>query len=513
VKVVDIFVFKLIFLHWSWSSMEVLGILAKDVFMFNRENFMFDKEVNMNRLFQLMKMRIEACDLYREDLRDLFDLTIVKMDNYLIVNSLTLIFTMGFFYEGRLPAETPAWLMWLWATNLAAAILFLVLSVWFAIHAAIAAQTFSVRLLTQWLRLPVPTRADVEAAKPSLEQFEQSKLQEMLRLPVISEYLKDMLRTGTSETEEEYIQERSAVRQALEKNYDQFVDHFVLFQRLQKSFTGYDAYTRVTLVVGAAHLFYVVGYMALANYMLALRQIGALAFIVGIIAFSIVHARHNLILTIKEHWLFALALTMGPLLASVMAIAKLKDEHTSVPDYLAPFAFAAHLLVTLAYFLLGFEATNELPTRFSTVVAIDILGEHENATAEGAPEEPQQMRLQFFSRRRQQKARGNFPGLSQVPLDSGIQEALSKARQASTIDSALGGEVAPSSGPQATLPWTCFRIAGAAIVLVWLGSIVWSALVAFGIHLWRWESVIEPNSRPAQRVNDYLKIQSDVIGN
>lgn len=495
--------------------MEVLGVLAKDLFMFNRENFIFNKEVNLNRLFQLMKMRIEACDLYREDLRDLFDLTIVKMDNYLIVNSLTLIFTMGFFYEGRLPAETPAWLMWLWATNLATAILFLVLSVWFAIHAAIAAQTFSVRLLTQWLRLPVPTRADVEAAKPSLEEFEQSKLQEMLRLPVISEYLKDTLRKGSSETEDDHMQEHTAVRKALEKNYDEFVDHFILFQRLQNSFTGYDAYTRVTLVVGAAHLFYVVGYMALANYMLELRQIGALVFIVGVIAFSVIHARHNLILTVKEHCMFALALAAGPCLASAMAIAKLHDENTSVPDYLAPFAFAAHLLATLAYYLLGFEATNELPTRFSTVVAIDILGEHDlhNTAPEGAPDEPQPMRLQFFSRRRQQTPKGKIPGLDQVPIDSGIQEALRKARQASTIDSALGGEVAPNSGPQATLPWSCFRIAGASILLVWIASIVWSSLVAFGIDLWRWESLVEPDSRPAQRVNDYLKVQSDVIGN
>ena len=498
--------------------MEVLGVIAKDVFMFNRENFKFNKEVNMNKMFQTMKMRIEACDMYREDLRDLFDLTVVKMDNYLIVNSLTLMFTMGFFYEGRLPSDTPAWLMWLWATNLAAAVLFLVLSVWFAIHAAIAAQTFSVRLLTQWLRLPVPTRADVDAVKPSLEQFEQSKVQEMLRLPVISEYLKDTFRRGdgqTAEAEQEQAEERTAVRKALDKNYNEFVEHFILFQRLQSSFTGYDAYTRVTLVVGAAHLFFVIGYMALAHYMLALRQIGALAFIIGIIAFSIVHARHNLILTVTEHLFFAFALALGPILASVMAIAKLHNINTLIPDYLAPFAFMAHFLVTLVYVLLGFEATNDLPTRFSTVVAIDILGEHDlhDTPPDGAPEEPQPMRLQFFTRRRQQKSKGYIPGLRQVPIDSGIQEALRKARQASSIDSALGGEVAPSSGPVASLPWSCFRIAGAAILAVWLASTVWSSLAALGITIWRWDSFVPDNSRPAQIANVYLSNDTPVAAN
>lgn len=54
-------------------------------------------------MYHTQKARFDQVRLYREDIRDLFDLTISKMDNYLIVNTLMLAFTGGFFYEGRVP--------------------------------------------------------------------------------------------------------------------------------------------------------------------------------------------------------------------------------------------------------------------------------------------------------------------------------------------------------------------------------------------------------------------------
>ncbi len=47
-------------------------------------------------------MRIKQFELYREDVRDLVGLTIAKMDNYLIVNTLQLGFCIALYTEGRL---------------------------------------------------------------------------------------------------------------------------------------------------------------------------------------------------------------------------------------------------------------------------------------------------------------------------------------------------------------------------------------------------------------------------
>jgi hypothetical protein len=65
-------------------------------------------------------MRIKQFELYREDIRDLVELTVAKMDNYLIVNTLQLGFCVALYTEGRLenhPGEHPdypPWMQWLY---------------------------------------------------------------------------------------------------------------------------------------------------------------------------------------------------------------------------------------------------------------------------------------------------------------------------------------------------------------------------------------------------------------
>ena len=119
-------------------------------------------------------MRVEQVKLYRDDIRDLFNLVVGKMNNYYLVNTLALGFSLGFYYEGRVPPSIPSWLFYLWTMALASAIVFLFLSVWFAVHASVVAQMFSTRLLTQWLRLPVPGPDQVDAGAPKLEEFEDA---------------------------------------------------------------------------------------------------------------------------------------------------------------------------------------------------------------------------------------------------------------------------------------------------------------------------------------------------
>mmetsp|Transcript_31669 Transcript_31669/g.104963 ORF Transcript_31669/g.104963 Transcript_31669/m.104963 type:complete len:108 (-) Transcript_31669:2621-2944(-) len=85
---------------------------------YNRQNWMWDSNLRQKREYQGQAMNIKRFELYREDVRDLADLTISKMDNYLLINILLLGFCVKIFTEGRPhPASSPSWLHWLYAAT------------------------------------------------------------------------------------------------------------------------------------------------------------------------------------------------------------------------------------------------------------------------------------------------------------------------------------------------------------------------------------------------------------
>jgi hypothetical protein len=100
------------------ESLALIGAGVWELFTYNRGNFSFNKELNQDRIYHTQKMRNEQVGLYRDDVRDLFGLTIAKMDVYIIVNSLMLLLAVALFYEGRMPAKSPEWLFILWAISL-----------------------------------------------------------------------------------------------------------------------------------------------------------------------------------------------------------------------------------------------------------------------------------------------------------------------------------------------------------------------------------------------------------
>ncbi|OLQ00313.1 putative GTP-binding protein EngB [Symbiodinium microadriaticum] len=62
--------------------------LDEALFKYNRKNFMFDKKLKQEREFQEQDMRVAQFRLYREDVRDLVELTVGKMDLYLVSSAL-----------------------------------------------------------------------------------------------------------------------------------------------------------------------------------------------------------------------------------------------------------------------------------------------------------------------------------------------------------------------------------------------------------------------------------------
>lgn len=159
------------------------GVTAGGLFSYNRGNFMYDREQRRRKEFKMMNFRLEQASLWREDVRDLISLTEYKMHVYLLVNVLMLGFTVVLWCEGRLPDTTPDWLMMGSSLAITGSFMFLLLSIWLAMHAAISAQSYETRLLTQLVRLPIPSWQEIEACRTYSSDFEQVEPSQMFRVP------------------------------------------------------------------------------------------------------------------------------------------------------------------------------------------------------------------------------------------------------------------------------------------------------------------------------------------
>ncbi|CAK0804259.1 unnamed protein product, partial [Prorocentrum cordatum] len=60
---------------------------------------------------------------------------------------------------------------------------YLFLALWFGMHAFVSSQAYKVRILTQLVRLPVPTWRSLEAARTYSSAFEKLPKGQMLRVP------------------------------------------------------------------------------------------------------------------------------------------------------------------------------------------------------------------------------------------------------------------------------------------------------------------------------------------
>merc|ERR1719362_1947233 len=92
---------------------------------------------------------------------------------------------IAFFTEGRLEHATPVWLLYFYMMTLGSAFMYLLMSLWFAMQASVVANCSSVRLLTQFVRLPVPTWKQIEDMRTYGSSYESLSTHNMLRVPVL----------------------------------------------------------------------------------------------------------------------------------------------------------------------------------------------------------------------------------------------------------------------------------------------------------------------------------------
>merc|ERR1719424_2402131 len=90
----------------------------------------------------------------------------------MMVNTLQLSMCVVLFAEGRLQPGTPHWLLHLYMLTMSATFMYLLMSVWLAMHASVVVACEKARLLTQFVRLPIPTWRQFEHMRTSAASFE-----------------------------------------------------------------------------------------------------------------------------------------------------------------------------------------------------------------------------------------------------------------------------------------------------------------------------------------------------
>ncbi|CAE7844406.1 unnamed protein product [Symbiodinium microadriaticum] len=118
-------------------------------------------------------MKIELWKLFREDVRDVFELTRANMDNYMVVGVLIIASVMNFMAVGypTFPMEPP-WLVVIWNNSVFSCVIFGMVGVWLAMHGSISATSASTKILTQAVRPPVASLVEVSHGMVQQEDYE-----------------------------------------------------------------------------------------------------------------------------------------------------------------------------------------------------------------------------------------------------------------------------------------------------------------------------------------------------
>eukprot|EP00929_Paragymnodinium_shiwhaense_P089927 TRINITY_DN50132_c0_g1_i1.p1 TRINITY_DN50132_c0_g1~~TRINITY_DN50132_c0_g1_i1.p1 ORF type:complete len:1060 (-),score=182.38 TRINITY_DN50132_c0_g1_i1:597-3776(-) len=167
--------------------MAAFGAFGKEVFDYNRENYQFDKGQQLERDLMRLKLQVKRFELFREDIRDLVELTVGKMEMYHLVGALFCEFCITFYVEGRVgEAGMPVFALGQYYLSLAGAFGYLILAVWLSMHASISSHSFGVRLLTRYVRLPIPSAQQIINMNAQLANFEREG-RSAVRLPFIQQ--------------------------------------------------------------------------------------------------------------------------------------------------------------------------------------------------------------------------------------------------------------------------------------------------------------------------------------
>jgi hypothetical protein len=161
----------------------LVGDLVSGLFSYNRENYKYDRELRQWMEYELVDMRLRQAHLWRSDIRNIVEITLTKMEAYLLVIALELGCCVTALCKGRVPPGSPEWLAASHTLSLTGAFIYLFMALWLGLHAYVCAQAFKVRILTHFNRLPIPKWQTIEAGRTYESSFEKQTPRQMFRVP------------------------------------------------------------------------------------------------------------------------------------------------------------------------------------------------------------------------------------------------------------------------------------------------------------------------------------------
>lgn len=272
------------------------------LFNYNRANYLYDAEFRYERFTQGREYACDQQNQYRNDLRTLSALTMVKNNQYAGLAALDMALCVALYCAGRLGLHGPSppgWIMGLWLTNNAASFSFMGLAIFMALHASFRAQAASVNLLTRKIRVPVPSMRQLDKARRFSSEFEQQQWSDIFRVPYISNPgvpktdetsskvsgsrarsaspgRRPQAAKASSWIREEFDTDRAGtvtgtVQPGALLPADAAPEHFRLYAAVQKEWFQYDIYARVCMLLGFSSFVQSLSFYANGHIVVELR--------------------------------------------------------------------------------------------------------------------------------------------------------------------------------------------------------------------------------------------------
>lgn len=532
------------------------AVAGGSLFKYNRENFRYDRNMRQETEYQIIEFRIMQAKLWREDVKDIIELTSLKMDTYLIVNTIELGFVVIAFCEGRLAQGTPTWLIGCHTLSIASAFMYLLISVWFAMHASVTAKGYQVRLLTQYVRLPMPSWEQLESARTYASAFEKVNSKQMFRVPFAMGTQEDVLKSQSpaaggsnpsggmalATTQPAGNNEAPGAETAdpwgLEGCGDRIFElssansadisslrHIRLVREAMRYWQSYDGFARVSMSMGTNQLitalaYYVIGYVLISQK----SVIGCWLVVASFMVITAGLIRLDMSLTGMEYRASVLLVALGPCLIAVSA--EQWSRHEAINDkivaILTPIAYAVKpvWLMFMLYICKVSEQRNGsmLPTGFRSVMYVDVFGwinkklpglrwlddsaKHASTTAATAS----------HSRRKA----GSGPGVDSVryhngkPLASRPEEIPNAAQPClrepeieeldpmtfmprdKKTENASEDELREAYLRPGSIPWRVFCMGTSLIIILWWVMGMFVLLHSLGEHWWYVPPILSP---------------------
>lgn len=410
-------------LSWLSPAFE----FATDLFKYNHDYFNEDREQRQESEYKVMDMRIEQAGLWREDIREIVEFTQTKLEMYMLVSTLELGFCATAIVKAVVVSGTPLWLACAHTLMLCGAFMFLLMSMLLGINGYVSSQAYSVRLLTQYVRLPIPEWKHIEASRNYSSNFEKLRAQQMFRIPFLMGWQERWANSRRGDAQDDLATPRMEGRQGpaspklagdlqsesapsdpwgLERRGDDLPElqpdvndqcakqeHIWLIREAGKYYLTYEAFCRVTMSLGTSYLalffcYYCLTYGLVEDGSPIAAYTGMTIFVV----LSLVVVYLDRVVNPREMLMLALLQTVAPVMSAITIYVSAPDGYGGIWEFLVCIGLVCQGLWLLLYlYLLRVRETDTgvfYPMAFKTSLLLDTFGRH------GHPSRPHLARRQ-----------------------------------------------------------------------------------------------------------------------